>query len=392
MQPNGNPPLRGGYAPLTFCQAPDASGEAATRGLRQWASGYGLPLRDRGPAGPQKEAPVRGKWWSNPILSSLTPVVQGSGFVTTNEGEVQRVATWMAAEEFPDFRSTAPAAKGPFDIGPDPDKNIDLTMLITILNFAFTDFATSKKFEVTYNGVRYSDSEAMFACLHKAILAGQPILTGQWAATVTRRDLEELFRGDTEMPMLDERVVALNTVGTALTERYDGKWHRWVASCAPALYASGDGLLERLVTEFPRFDDVSDWKGHKIQIQKLSQLGLWGLHRGLAPLGRTVLKDPEMCTAFADYIVPVALRTMGIFEYEVSLEKRIMGGEMIPRDSLEEIEIRAHSIYATALLTDEVNARRPADKQLLIPEVDYRLWKTYHATHYPHHLTRTIMY
>ena len=335
---------------------------------------------------------MRGKWWSNPILSSLTPVVEGSGFVTTNEGEVQRVATWMAAEEFPDFRSTAPAAKGPFDIGPDPDKNIDLTMLITILNFAFTDFATSKKFEVTYNGVRYSDSEAMFACLHKAILAGQPILTGQWAATVTRRDLEELFRGNIEIPMLDERVAALNTVGATLTERYDGKWHRWVASCAPALYSGGDGLLERLVTEFPRFDDVSDWKGHKIQIQKLSQLGLWGLHRGLAPLGRTVLKDPEMCTAFADYIVPVALRTMGIFEYEASLEKRIMGGELIPRDSLEEIEIRAHSIYATALLADEVNARRPADKQLLIPEVDYRLWKTYHATHYPHHLTRTIMY
>ena len=335
---------------------------------------------------------MRGKWWSNPVLSSLTPVIEGSGFVTTNEGEVRRVAQWMAAEEFPDFRSPAPAAKSPFDIGTDPDKNTDLTMLITILNFAFTDFATSKKFEVTYNGVRYSDSEAMFACLHKAILAGQPILTGQWAAGVTRRDLEELFRGDIEIPMLDERVTALNMVGTTLTEKYDGKWHRWVASCAPALYAGGDGLLERLVTEFPRFDDVSGWKGHRVQLQKLSQLGLWGLHRGLAPLGRTVLKDPEMCTAFADYIVPVALRTMGIFEYEASLEKRIMGGEMIPRDSLEEIEIRAHTIYATALLTDEVNARRPADKQLLIPEVDSRLWKTYHATHYPHHLTRTIMY
>ena len=335
---------------------------------------------------------MRGKWWSNPVLSSLTPVIEGSGFVTTNEREVERVATWMAAEEFPDFRSPAPVAKGPFDIGPDPDKNIDLTMLITILNFAFTDFATSRKFEVTYNGVRYSDSEAMFACLHKAILAGEPILTGQWAAAVTRRDLEDLFRGDIEIPMLDERVVALNTVGATLSERYDGKWHRWVASCAPALYAAGDGLLERLVTEFPRFDDVSDWNGHRVQLQKLSQLGLWGLHRSLAPLGCTVLKDPEMCTAFADYIVPVALRTMGIFEYEVSLERRIMSGELIPRDSLEEIEIRAHTIYATARLTDEVNARRPKEKQLLIPEVDYRLWKTYHATHYPHHLTRTIMY
>jgi len=335
---------------------------------------------------------VRGKWWSNPILTSLTPVIEGSKFVRTNAAEIKRVSQWMAAEEFPNFKSMAPTAKGPFDVGPDPDRNIDFTMLIAVLNFAFTDFATSQKFEVDYNGVRYSDSEAMYACLHKAILAGQPILTGQWAASVTRRDLAELFRGNIEMPMLDERVVALNTVGTTLSEKYDGKWHRWVASCAPALYAGGDGLLERLVTEFPRFDDVSDWKGHKIQIQKLSQLGLWGLHRGLAPLGRTVLNDPEMCTAFADYIVPVALHSMGIFEYERSLERRISAGELLPRDSEEEIELRAHSVYAVAVLTDEVNARRTADKQLLIPEVDYRLWKAYHATHYPHHLTRTVMY
>ncbi|MFZ9572777.1 MAG: hypothetical protein ACO28I_01510, partial [Limnohabitans sp.] len=60
----------------------------------------------------------------------MTPVVEGSGFVTTNEGEIRRVAEWRAAEECPDFRSAAPAAKGPFDIGPDPDKNIDLTLLI----------------------------------------------------------------------------------------------------------------------------------------------------------------------------------------------------------------------------------------------------------------------
>lgn len=335
---------------------------------------------------------MRGKWWSNPILSSLTPVIEGSRFVTTNVDEIQRVAQWMAAEEFPNFKATTPPTKSPFDVGPDPDRNIDFTMLIAILNFAFTDFATSQKFEVDYNGVRYSDSEAMYACLHKAIVAGQPILTGQWAAGVTRRDLADLFRGNIEMPMLDERVAALNAVGSTLSEKYDGKWHRWVSSCTPALYASGDGLLERLVTEFPRFDDTSNWQGHKIRIQKLSQLGLWSLHRGLAPLGRTVLSDPEMCTAFADYIIPVALKAMGIFEYEGSLDRRINAGELLLRDSEEEVELRAHSIYAVAVLTDEVNARRPGDKQLLIPEIDYRLWKTYHATHYPHHLTRTVMY
>ena len=31
-------------------------------------------------------------------------------------------------------------------------------------------------------------------------------------------------------------------------------------------------------------------------------------------------------------------------------------------------------------------------KQIIIPQLDYRLWKQYHATHRPHHLTITTMY
>ena len=41
---------------------------------------------------------------------------------------------------------------------------------------------------------------------------------------------------------------------------------------------------------------------------------------------------------------------------------------------------------------DEINALRPESAQLISPQVDYRLWKSYHATHHPHHLTRTVMY
>ncbi len=97
-------------------------------------------------------------------------------------------------------------------------------------------------------------------------------------------------------------------------------------------------------------------------------------------------------SAFADYIVPVALRLMRVLEYTDELERRIAAGGEIPRDSDEEIEIRAHTLYATALLTEAVNRRRPADARLVIPQLDYRLWKTYHATFWPHHRTRTIMY
>ena len=47
---------------------------------------------------------------------------------------------------------------------------------------------------------------------------------------------------------------------------------------------------------------------------------------------------------------------------------------------------------ATALLTEEINARRPQELRVIIPQVDARLWSSYHTTHWPHHLTRTIMY
>jgi hypothetical protein len=97
-------------------------------------------------------------------------------------------------------------------------------------------------------------------------------------------------------------------------------------------------------------------------------------------------------TAFADYIIPVALNLKKITTYSPQLDKKIKSGVLIERDTDEEIEIRIASIYTTALLTESINKRRPEDKAIIIPQLDYRLWKNYHATHYPHHLTYTTMY
>jgi hypothetical protein len=116
------------------------------------------------------------------------------------------------------------------------------------------------------------------------------------------------------------------------------------------------------------------------------------MHLCLAPRGHWKLEDPENLTAFADYIVPVGLRVMGIFEYAPELEAQINNLVEVERDSEAEIELRASSIYCIARLTEEINKRRPGMVPLLMPQVDFRFWKTYHATHWPHHLTHTIMY
>ncbi len=328
-------------------------------------------------------------YWESPVLRSVSKVVDRSQHVRTSEDAIERVAAWMAYEEF-----TLPSggAAGEFDLGDDPDQVIDVTMLVGTLNFAFTDFDTGRKFESTYRDRTWSDSLGMFACLHNALSSGIDLVDGEYLASITRVDLEQIFRGNIEMPMLDERTEILNDIGTVLVDSYGGRFHRFVRDCAPAMYADGDGLLERLIIEFPRFDDTSDYHGTKVHILKLAQLGLWTLHMALKPSGEWQLADLGMMTAFADYIVPVALDVMGIFEYTPDLQSRIANGVMIDRDSDEEIEIRAHTLYATALLTDAINAIRPPDLQVVIPQVDFRLWSSYHATFRPHHLTRTVMY
>jgi hypothetical protein len=325
--------------------------------------------------------------WNSPVLASLQPVVDGAQLVRINHEKITEVANWMAYEEF-----AKPDGSMLFDFGNDPDVLMDFTLVVNTMNFAFTDFSTGVKFETDYMGKRWCDSEAMLACLHRAIHAGIPFFSGEYLAKVTRKDLESVFSGTIEMPMLDERVVLFNEVGRVLVEKYQGRYSNFVRSCAPRLYANGDGLLERLTTEFPRFRDVSMYHGSEVHIFKLAQLGIWGMHLALSPRGAWKLEDADNLTAFADYIVPVGLRVMNIFEYTPELEKQINSLVEVKRDSEAEIELRASSIYVIAKLTEEINKRRPGMEPLLQPQVDFRFWKTYHATHWPHHLTKTVMY
>lgn len=325
--------------------------------------------------------------WNSPVLKSLEPVLNNAKLVHINKEKLIDVANWMAYEEFP-----KPDGSMLFDFGNDPDVLMDFTMVVNTMNFAFTDFTTGVKFETDYQGKRWCDSEAMLACMHRAINSGIPLFSGEYLANLTKEQFNTIFAGTIQMPMVDERVAIFNEVGRVLVEKYQGGYHNFVRSCSPRLYDQGNGLLERLVTEFPRFNDVSDYHGNKVQIFKLAQLGIWGMHLALSPRGHWKLEDASELTAFADYIVPVGLRVMGIFEYAKELEDQINNLQEVKRDSDAEVELRASSIYCIALLTEEINKRRPGMTPLLMPQVDFRFWKTYHATHWPHHLTKTVMY
>ena len=323
----------------------------------------------------------------SPVLDSLGPVIEGSKHVHTDAERIAEVAAWMAYEELP-----FPQFGMDFDPVTDRERAIDFTMVTSAINTAFSDFTTGEMFQTEYQGRTWSDSQAMTSCVKRAIEAGVPILDGRYLAEMGRGELAEIFSGNIEMPMLDEKLEVLNAVGVTLAESYDGFFHNFIETCSPRLFDDGEGLVDRLIVEFPRFNDTSQYAGQTILFHKLAQLAYWGLYSGFRPSGGFRIDDVGSMTAFADYIVPVALRVMGILVYTPELDQRIASHQLIRRDSDEEIEIRAHMLYASALLTEDINALRPPELQVIIPQVDARLWSSYHTTHWPHHLTRTIMY
>jgi len=346
-------------------------------------------LRGSNPEAPHTTSSLRWpKPIGSPVLESLRPVIEKSRDVHTNVEKIVEVAGWMAYEELP-----MPDYHLPLGVGENnPNEAIDFIMAADVIDTAFTDFSTHVKFQVDYAGQHWSDSEAMFACVKRAMDQGTPILDGRFLAQITRAEMARIFAGNIEMPMLDEKTQLWQQAGAALAEKYDGYFHNFVHSCPPKLYDNGKGIIERLAKEFPRFNDVSRYEGREVIFYKLPQLGIWFVYSTLHPLGKFQLDDIASMTAFADYIVPVALRLMGMTSYSKELEHAINSYQMIPRDSTQEIEIRAHCLYATALLREEINKVRPPGMQVIIPQIDARLWTHYHTTFWPHHLTRTIMY
>jgi len=329
----------------------------------------------------------------SPVLESVAPVVARSRHVATEVGKIEEHARWMACEPLP-----VPDFTLPFELGGEPERTIDFVLVSTVLNFAFTDFETREPFAVDWRGRRWSDALALFACMARALEEGVPFLDGAWMREATPARLRDVFRAGARLPLLEERATVLREVGATLVERHGGRFHRFLRRAPTRLFGdpgrssgAGDGLIDRLVAEFPRFDDVAGHPGGQVRFYKLAQLGVWMLH-GAVSRDAFSLEDPERLTAFADYILPVALEAMGILRYTPELVRAIEEGRLLPAGGRREVEIRAHTVHAVQLLTEEVNRLRPAGMEVIAPQIDYRLWSHFHETFRPHHLTRTIMY
>ena len=108
---------------------------------------------------------------------------------------------------------------------------------------------------------------------------------------MTRPELERIFAANIELPMLDEKMEVWHEVGAVLADKYDGRFHNFIKSCPPRLYDNGAGIIDRMVKEFPRFNDVSPYDGATIKLLQAAAAG--NLVRLLRSEERTI-SSPSM--------------------------------------------------------------------------------------------------
>ena len=317
--------------------------------------------------------------WESQVLSSVSKVISQLSCLEIDIEKLHESAINLSKEDFGINYEGNPNIV--------PLEYIRKTMLINTLNFVFTDFSTSVKYKIE----KLSDTDAMVYQIDNALLEGVPLTKGSFMRDMNLEEFKRIFTGNIEMPMADEKVEILNNVGDTLVTKYDGDWINFIDDGPKKLYDNGEGLVERLVRDFKRFDDHSIFENEKVYFLKLAQLAFWGIHRELSKK-YFYIEDMENMTAFADYIIPVALESFGIVKYSSGLKEKIDSGILIDRDSIEEIEIRATSIYVTAKLTELINKYKNEEEKIIIPQLDFKLWTDFHADERPHHLTKTIMY
>jgi hypothetical protein len=321
---------------------------------------------------------------SLPVLSSCGRVVESSRFVRVNRHDV-----CLFLQENPRLKIP------PIPIGPASYHFFDGTgitaqwiFVLDILNHCFWPDEGCPRWEIEYGEETLSGYWALAESLRRAMEEGIPIHQAQTLANLDRAVLAHVLRGRGELQLFEKRLENLQQAGQVLLDRFQGSFLHVLEEAG----GSGVQLVLLLAREFASFDDSTSYNGERVYFYKRGQLlamDLWCTFAGKSWGGFT---DLDKLTAFADYKLPQVLRQMNILSYQSELANRVDRLVPLPAGSPEEVEIRAATIWAVEVLSQEL-ARR--GQSVTAAQLDNWLWTlgqqdTFRSR--PYHRTRTIFY
>jgi Protein of unknown function (DUF2419). len=266
-------------------------------------------------------------------------------------------------------------------------RTVNWMLLLDALNFCFWSDKDQPRWTIQYQGEVLNGYWAEAAALKRAVEEGMPLWDAHYLSTISEADIAHIFRGTETIPLFAQRVAHVHETGRVLLERYDGQFIHAIEQAQH----DAPQLVQLLVRDFPSFRDITTYKGYPVRFLKRAQICVADLYAAFGGKDWGAFSNIDQLTIFADYKLPQILRHYDILEYDAALVLRVDNQEEIASGSIEEIEIRACTIWACELLRRTLQFY---GQIATAADIDQRLWfMSQQAQNMrPYHRTRTIFY
>ncbi len=312
----------------------------------------------------------------NNLLENANFVVEHSKFVQINNNKIKEFAETFKHEHIKHWWNSSPINLNSLT----DEEKLNFLLIFNSISFCYW---REPKWTIIYQGKQIDGSFGMIAALKKALDSRMPILNADFLTKISKQDFAKILEGNTKIPLFEKRLNIIHKIGSILSKKFDGKFSNLIK------LSDNDAvkLLHLITTNFKSFSDFSTYKGRKIFFYKRAQLLVADIQQAFNGKNYGYLKNVSELTACADYKLPQALRKLGIFSYSPDLAKKIDMKIQIPKNSEEEVEIRANTIWVVELIKKEIQKRIEDIKSI---HVNDHLWlstqikspddKPYHRT------------
>ena len=317
----------------------------------------------------------------NNILESCKFVVDNSKHVKINMDKVGDFCDYFNRKHINHWFNEAP-----FNIKKlNPKDRLHFLLVFNSISFSYFG---DPKWRIKYNDKELDGAYGMIGAIGRAIENNIPILDSYYLSNISREDLERVLEGNVQIPLFQERLNILREIGKVLVDKFDGDFTNLI------LQSNGDSqkLLDLIIDNFPSFEDSSIYNGKKILFNKRAQLLVSDIYQVFYGEEFGNLENVSELTACADYKLPFVLRRLGIFSYSDYLLDKIDNKIILDKDSEEEVEIRANTIWVVDLIKRIIKDKIPDVDSIHINDHIWMLGQEKFENDKPYHLVRTTSY
>lgn len=317
----------------------------------------------------------------NQVLETTRFVVQNAKHVKINKEAIVSFCKSFEDKPFKHWITEAPVDLCQQGL----DERLNFLLLFNSISFCYWG---EPKWAIDYKGKKYDGSWAMICCIARALDEKKPVFDPDYLAGLSKEELASILRGNVEIPLLNQRLRILNEVGSVLKKKFGSKFKNLIEQ------ADHDGLalVELILKNFKSFEDSSFYNGKKIFFNKRAQLLTEDIYQAFGGKDYGKLRNIDRLTACADYKLPQVLRKLGILIYSEELSKKVNSKLLITKDSEEEVEIRASTIWAVEMLKEKLKQKIPGIKSININDQIWLISQVKSPDDKPYHRTLTTSY